>query len=129
MPLVYTQENDVAVPTANAAETVIATVNNVTCQRANQPVAIQITGEITTGATVTALVYRCRRGTTVAGVQVGNTITVAAAAATAEPISAGWVDTPGELANGSYVVTVAQTGGTGAGSVNQTATEVTIGNP
>lgn len=128
MPLPFNSvtENDSAVATANSAETVIATTVAMSMPSPGLKVGLEFTGEITTGATTTAVVLKCRRGTTTAGAQVGATITVPCGAAVAVPLSAGWQDAPGEVVSQQYVVTAAQTGGTGAGSVTQSMLSLTV---
>lgn len=129
MPLIYTAENDTATPLVTTAETVIATVNGITTQRNNQTVAIAFTGAISSGTGTTSVLLRCRRGTTTSGTQVGATLTFTATAGNAADYAAGWQDTPGDVANASYVVTAQQSAATANGSSNQVYTNVTVGNP
>lgn len=72
----------------------------------------------TTGATVTGVQYRLRRGTTVAGALVpaafGSLIVGAAAQMTS---SSFYVDTPGAVAGQQYSLTLTQVGATGNGSM------------
>lgn len=78
----------------------------------------------TAGAGTTAVVLRCRRNS-VTGPQVGTSQTVTLAAAASANIAFDFIDvlTPviaaatGDISN--YVITIQQTGGTGAGTANE----------
>lgn len=129
MAQIYTSESDVAVPTSNAGETAVVTTQGVSPPGRGVPVYINIEGSITTGATVTAIVLRCRRGNGLGGAQVGATVTYNVAANSPVPLSASWNDIPGEVVSQQYTISVQQTGGTSAGSVTQNCTQVAVGNP
>lgn len=75
----------------------------------------------TAGAGTTAVVIRVRRGTTVGGALVGQALTVPLAAGNSASIQQIVDDptvqtTPPLVPGQQYVITVQQTGGTGAGS-------------
>ncbi|MGH7743510.1 MAG: hypothetical protein ACREQ5_01630 [Candidatus Dormibacteria bacterium] len=129
MALQYTNENDTPVTLVTTNETVVATVANLCTQRRGQQIYIGFTGSVTVGTAGTAVVLRLRRGTTAAGIPVGNAVTVLAAAAAEPSVAAGWNDFPGDVAGQSYVVTAQQTAATGNGTFNQSATNAVIGNP
>lgn len=102
------------------AETVVATVSGVhTPRRVN----VQITGwaQLATGTGTTTVTPRIRRGTTVAGVQLGDARPVAlgAAAGSTEEFEFQAEDAGVDLAGASYVLTLEQTGATGNGTVAQ----------
>jgi hypothetical protein len=104
---------------AGSAETVIATVPVPVL--GDNPLVTGVTIDavlnIAPGATTTAVVVRFRRGTTVGGAQIGASQTHTLAAGASAGIAAGAYDSaPGS--GGSYCVTVQQTGGSGAGTVN-----------
>lgn len=71
---------------------------------------------ITPGTGTTAVVIRCRK-TTVTGTQVGASHTVTLAAGVTDDIPYYFDDTAAGIAQ-AYVITVTQTGGTAAGTVN-----------
>jgi hypothetical protein len=110
-----------AVPTATAAETAIATspadpdFNSTGASTGNLVTGVL---NILAGTSTTAIVVRVRQGSGVAGALVGvaTTHTLAAAASASIPFSA--LDLAAN-ASGLYTVTVAQTAGTVAGTVNQ----------
>lgn len=119
-----------AVPTpASAAETVALTIPYTTGNSSNVSLAAapgvgaksknNITGSlnITTGLTATAVVVRCRQGG-VAGTQVDQTLTVAAAASTTVSIPFAFLDPAPNFAQ-AYSITVSVTGQSGAGAVNE----------
>jgi hypothetical protein len=72
---------------------------------------------ITAGAGTTAVVVKCRQGTGVAGTQVGPSKTVTLAATASAEIPLTFQDAAPNSAE-AYTITVTQTGGTGAGTVN-----------
>lgn len=85
-----------------------------------QNYTISGTMNVTAGAGTTAVVIRCRRNT-VTGTQVGTSQTVTLAAGTLADLSFDFVDFSANPANqiSSYVITLQQTGGTGAGTINE----------
>jgi hypothetical protein len=109
----------------NVTETVVCTLAGITLPRAGMPVVIAYVGTLLTGASTTAVTVRCRRGVDATGVLVGSAEIPTEAAATTDPLPGQWQDNPGELANGTYVITVQQTAATGAGT-SQTAVAVAL---
>lgn len=116
-----------AVPTNVSTEGVALTMANVGGVVQSAPIGVAmptgvakntITGDmnITAGAGTTAVVIRCRQNG-VAGAQVGQTKTVTLAAAATGDIPFNFID-PAPAVSQTYVITVQQTGGTGAGTVN-----------
>lgn len=83
------------------------------------PVIIDGMLNITPGATTTAVVVKVRQGSGTAGTQVGVSMTHTLAAAASGSIPFMVEDTaPAANAGAVYSVTVTQTAGTGAGTVN-----------
>jgi hypothetical protein len=126
----------VNVPTpASAAETVALTIPFTTGNSSNvslaappgvgKPSKNNITGSlnITTGATATAVVVRCRQGG-VAGTQVDQTLTVGVAAAATVSIPFAFNDAAPNFGQ-AYSITVSVTGQSGAGNVNEIGADVT----
>lgn len=122
-----------AVATATSAETVVTasdTVNYFGSAGGNEGLEVSGYVNITAGTGTTAVVIRIRRGNGLGGVVVGisNTHTLAAGATASIPIlaqDAVPITTPAVTPTGAdsapanqYTLTVAQTGGTGAGTVN-----------
>lgn len=123
----------VAVATAISAETVVTasdTVSYFASAGGNEGLEVSGYVNITAGTGTTAVVVRIRRGNGLGGVVVGisNTHTLAAGATASIPIHAQDavpITTPVVTPTGAdsapenqYTLTVAQTGGTGAGTVN-----------
>jgi hypothetical protein len=123
-----------AVATPNNTEGVVATVAPSGGDVANPSLAstagipgqpnycIEGVLNITTGATTTAVVVRCRRGG-VAGTQVGTSQSHTLAAAASGNIAFKFTD-PGAPVETQYVITVQQTGGSAAGTVNEIVVQV-----
>lgn len=109
------QTATIAVPSANA-ELVALTLNGVSVRGPGSVVHLVAMLQITPGTSTTAIVVRLRRGTSVSGTLVGAAVTqlVTVANGYAIPIEAD--DTPGEVANQSYVLTIQQTGGAASGT-------------
>lgn len=78
---------------------------------------------LTPGATTTAVVLKLRQGSGVAGTTV-KTLTHTLAAAATGNIAFHIIDTA-PVAGGQYTLTVTQTGGSGAGTVNDAVLMVT----
>ena len=119
-PIANLTQQAAAVNVPTNAETVVANTNPYTADGPNRQVTIDAEGEITTGASTTALVVKIRRGTAVTGTQVGATQTITVPTA-GNKVQFGLqvVDTPGEVAGQQWCVTVQQTGGAANGTVDQ----------
>lgn len=107
---------DVNVPTTT--ETVVATLSGVTLPRSGMVVQLSGWVELTAGTATTAVTPRIRRGVDATGTLVGeaNPLAGGVVAGSATPWDVAGNDTPGDLANGTYVLTVQQTAATGAGT-------------
>lgn len=122
MPIMTHQNipNATAVP---SAESVIAATpaNNVDPVRTTK-VIIRATFNLLAGTATTAVVARIRQGATTGGAIVGAAATVTLAAAANGGGALSVEDTPNWLAapanGGQYCLTLAQTSGTGNGSIN-----------
>lgn len=99
-------------------ETILATVVVPSVPGNNRRVQLTGMAQITTGGSTTALTFRWRRGTAITDPVVGegNPEQVEAAAGSTEGHSFMAEDTPGDVANQSYVFTVQQTGAAANGS-------------
>lgn len=115
---VYSSEVSTDTPLVTTAETVIATVAGVSTYKPGEVLNIAASASITTGAATTALTFRVRRDSvTGTVVNEADPITIAAAAGSTEDHTVQCQDQlAGEIANGTYVLTVEQTGATGNGS-------------
>lgn len=92
---------------------------------APQPVKISGVINILAGTGVTALVLRVRQGVGLAGNVVGAAMTLTLAAAASGAFAFSVEDTTGALQAGTaYTVTLAQTGATGASTINTFDAEV-----
>lgn len=90
-----------------------------------QPVKISGVINILAGAGVTAIVVRVRQGIGIAGAVVGAAMTLTLAAGSTGAFAFSVEDNTGFVeAGGNYTVTVAQTGATGASTINTFDLEV-----
>lgn len=103
---------------AAAAEKAIVQNNNDENHMPGTGGFVKITGDInvTPGTSTTAIVVKVRRGSGVAGTAVGTFTRTLAAAATGG--LAFFVIDEAPIAGGQYTVTLTQTAGAGAGTVN-----------
>lgn len=129
MPLLYATGGTPGTNVPTTTETVIATIGGVTLPRAGLPVALSCAGSMIIGATTTAVTLRCRRGVDATGTLVQAAEVPTAIAGNQAVLAGAWVDTPGELANGSYVITVQQTAATANGTDVQLAATALVGTP
>lgn len=114
-----TQDSATAV-SSPAAETAILTTTGVQAGSL-RPTKIVATLNVTEGTTGTAFVVRCRQGSGTGGIVVGAALTHTLAAAASAQVQFVFRDTSGYLAQPGasvYTITVAQTGATVAGTVN-----------
>jgi hypothetical protein len=116
--VIQSVQNAGATTLPTTSETVAATSPQVTTDNATRTVSIEANLNITTGAGVTALVLRVRKGS-LTGALMGNAQTVTVSAAASYNLSICADDVPGDESEQTYVVTVQQTGASGNGSVNQ----------
>ena len=129
MPLIKAPTEATAVPTNVSTEGVVLTVTSAGGNVLTAPIGpgtpntgaakklITGSANITAGAGTTAVVIRCRQNG-LAGTQVGLSKTVTLAAGSTAEIPLNFLDPAPVAAGQSYVITVQQTGGTGAGTVN-----------
>lgn len=98
------------------AETVLATSPPLSADGQAQSVIIDAVAGFTVGTGTTSVTVRVRRGTGITGTVVNSIagVNVAAGNSVAIPIQA--VDSPGEVADQQYVVTVQQAAATGNGT-------------
>lgn len=125
---VYNVDVSADTTVVNAAETVVATLTNVSLQSANQSVRLHGQINILTGTSTTSVVLRVRRDS-VSGTVIGEaeTDTLAAAVGGTEDHDIEVTDAPGvELAGATYVLTVVQTAGAANGTVNHASLEATV---
>ena len=107
-----------SVTDGGAAETVVLTIDGVDVNDPQSRVYIHGSLVIDPGTASTAIVVKVRRGTTVAGVQVGSTETQTGAAGNKRVIPFDATDIPGAVAGESYVVTVTETSATADGTLD-----------
>lgn len=130
MPLAeYTSNVVLNSPTANAAETVIAQVQNVSNYAAGTRVHVRGWANITPGATTSALTFRLRRGVDATGTLVGVASNEGAGftVGQADDWTVEGQENPAEIAGASYVLTVQQTAGTAGATVNAVELTATVG--
>lgn len=106
------EKTNINVTTTN--ETIAVTLAGVSSQRAGQKMLVDGFIQITTGANTTGLTIRVRRGATIADLVVGeaNIEQVETAAGNTEGHTVSFEDTPGEVGNQTYVLTVQAAGAT-----------------
>lgn len=123
MPEINRLFQTAAAPTTAAGESIVATFP---LNANTHPLGLnEVRGVLayTAGTGTTAVVVRVRQGTTVGGALVGNAVTHTLAAGASASIPFGVEDAASPVGN-QYVVTVQQTGGTGAGSCTQAQGEI-----
>lgn len=104
---------------ASAAETVICVLPAFDIPLDFAQIIIEWFAQITVGTSTTSLVFRIRRGTTVAGAQIGAAPwTFTTVAANLVSISGQYVDTPGAVGGQQYCLTCVQTADTVAGTLS-----------
>lgn len=119
------QTADTNVP--NVTETVALTISGINTPGPGARIKLQGEVEMLTGTTTTAVTPRWRRGIDATGALVGEGNPVAAGATVVVNLTHEVTDTPGELGNATYVLTVQQTGAGSAGTVQQAAGTATVG--
>lgn len=129
MPLMFVAAGPPGANIPAVTETVVATVSGVTLPRAGLSVALSYIGALLTGAGTTAVTIRCRRGVDTTGVIVPTSAAPTETAAATAELAGGWVDTPGELANASYVITLQQTAAGAAGTSVAAFLQALVGTP
>lgn len=129
MPRVTTVSSAGGGTITTTTETIIATIPGVTTTGPGQSVTLSVAGVLTTGASVNQLTYKCYRSATITGSPIGNNVVVAASASAATPVLAEFLDTPGELANQTYIITATQGAATGNGSAGATVATAVVGTP
>lgn len=108
-------------------ETVVLTIGGVNCDDPQYGVAISGLLQVTPASSGTsALVIKCRRGTTNAGTQVGSSLTQATTTFTAHVVPFIFIDTPGAIFNANYVITLTETGASGTGVVNYVIAQLIV---
>lgn len=117
-PRVFRAASSAAKTVLAAAETVAETVSGISTAGEGEQITIMATVSFTAGTAATALDLNIRRGTDATGTVVGTLRDNALNAGREETWTVAAVDTPGEVADQSYVVTVEQESATGNGTVN-----------
>lgn len=125
--VVQTVQSTTDVTLTTTTETVVATISGVNTPR-RTTVTIKGWAQLTSGTGTTAVTPRIRRGTTISGTLVdeANAITIGAAAGTTEEYEITAQDENIDLAGGSYVLTLQQTGASGNGTAVQASLEVSF---
>ena len=106
-------------------ELVVVTSNGINTGAPGARVMIRAYLNVTTGLGTTGLTVRVRRGTGITGTVVGTAEILTAAASTQYLLALTAVDSPGEVAQQQYVVTVQQAGATGNGTANDGGIDTT----
>ena len=123
----FSSRNTVDVTLVTTAETICGTLSSVSTGRAVN-VTIKAWGQLTTGATTTAVTPRIRRGTAITDpiVGEGNPITVGAAAGSTETFDIETIDVGADIANATYIFTLQQVGAGGNGTLLQSEIEASV---
>jgi hypothetical protein len=110
---------DTAIPTTT--ETILATLSGIATDGPGQTVRITGWAQVTPGTGATSLTLRIRRGTAITGPVVGeaNAVAGGVAAGSAREIDVEAIDTLGDVAGQSYVLTIQQAAATGNGTALQ----------
>lgn len=125
----YENQLSGTVNVVTTGETVALVTPPVSTTFGSDTIDIEGKANLTTGASTTAVVFRCRRGNGITGTVVGvaETDTIAAGASETHPFQ--FTDNPGDVAGQVYSLTVQQTAATANGTVNSAASCVTVGQP
>ena len=115
--------NTAATSLVTTNETVVATLNGISDDTGDAQVQLSATATLNTGAGTTSVTYRIRRGTTATGALVATIASVGAAAGATVQGGVEGADSPGEVANQSYVLTVQQNGATANGAMQEATLE------
>lgn len=118
VPRVLTAVATTNVTLALATEVEVLQLDGITTGAEGRRVHLHGFVQVTTGTGATGLTLRIRRGTGTGGVLVGeaNVVQVEAVAGSTEDHDITVLDTPGELAGESYVLTVQQAAATADGT-------------
>lgn len=129
MPL--TQTFVTAGVSSPAAETAIASTPALGISPPANATGVIIRGSlnVTAGTGTTAVVLRCRAGVGTGGAQIGNPLTVTLAAGASDTIPIDFEDSNFSDPGLAYTITLAQTGNSVAGTVNQIEVEVDLAVP
>jgi hypothetical protein len=101
--------------------------NEVIAPQTVRPVIIEANLNVTPGTTTTAIVIKCRQGIGTGGTQVGSSLTHTLAAGASGQIHCKFRDSSGVPfgpGGTAYTITITQTAGTAAGTVNTVDIEV-----
>lgn len=111
------------------AETVVCTLTGISTPMTGRRVRLTAHASIISGASTTSMAVRIRRDS-LTGTLVGTseTDTIPGAAGTQADYTILVVDTPAEVANATYVMTVSQTAASANGSVPLASMSATIHN-
>lgn len=123
----FTTTTITAATVATTAETVIATLNNVSTSLPGQVIRFDAQCDLTTSAATTTVTWRIRRTslTGTAAVTLGPTASGVAASSRGTYDIEG-TDSPGE-SSGPYVLTVQFAGASGAATINAVILQANIG--
>ena len=108
-----------------STELVAVTSNGVNTGAPGARVMIRGYLNATAGTVGTTLTIRIRRGTSITGTLVGQADVFTIVASTINQLAILAVDSPGEVAQQQYVVTVQQGAGAGNGTLNDAGIETT----
>lgn len=124
----YTSFSTSDTPLVTTAETVVATVVVPSVPGPGSTIVVEAHCQLTVGTGTTSITPRIRRGSTTAGTLVGeaNAQGVSGAAGSTEDVGLTVDDTPGEVVNQSYVLTVQQGAATGNGTSVQAEIHATV---
>lgn len=114
----YTGPTTADTSVVTTTETVVATVTVATTPRDNARIQLKGFLQHTNGTNTTALTIRLRRGNGITGTVVGeaNAEQISTAAGSTESHAIMAEDTPGEVVNQVYSLTIQQTGASANGS-------------
>lgn len=125
----YSVETPGPINVVTTNETALQVTPPVSSQSGAESVWIEGQLDMTFGASTTAVTVRVRRGNGIIGVTVGDVEIPTETAGNRAPIPYSVKDSPGEVANQLYTITVQQTAATANGTVNDVSASVTIGQP
>ena len=122
---VWSESRATGVTDGGAVETAVLTTGGIDTTTNESKVLITGIVALTPGTAATAVIIKVRRGTTVAGVEVGTLTSQVGTAGAPRVVPYHVEDVPGEVAGQQYVVTVTETSATANGTVSTVTCTIT----
>lgn len=123
----FAVQSTAATSLVTTAETVVAVLKGISTRSAGETIELRSRVEATWGTNATGAKIRIYRGADATGTLVSTSPTLTVAAGNLSGLNPVAVDTPGEVANQSYCITVTQVGATGNGTMTSAEIACSVG--